>query len=264
LINLIYKHSPQAGIEDPNPPATCISAAGNQGGKVRSEKARASEQRCRASAAGSYATKLISLRTAPTRVCSVSGDGFCQARDCESRRWRQALRRKCKAIVNTQIVEETLEWRFSSITICVRDASGETWRAISRCWSCPAKTRRRGAGKIAPIVDESVRSPTLPHHARLMVVRAAQAIGSRRRKRLSVGGRCWQGTRRIWPSPGGTKKLSSSQGLRRNYRRLERWSRMLRAHASMPMTRLPLHKHTWDVNSHISKATRKDLRRKVS
>jgi hypothetical protein len=180
--------------------------------------------------------------------------------------WKRALRNKCKDYRYYEIVEETLEGGFDYRYLVLEDQSRNP-RAIQPVFFVRQNLVEGVPGKIRSIVDRVRRIFPRLLTMRVLMVGCSAGTGD-----LGAGDQKDE----TWVA--NVLQASLSTYARQNkaslivlkdfpatYRStLERFP--LNGYAripSMPMTRLPLHYHDWDEYFRtLSKATRKDLRRK--
>jgi Acetyltransferase (GNAT) domain len=187
-----------------------------------------------------------------------------ELRNCDT--WQHAFQSKCKDHRYYEIVEETLEGNFKYHYLLLEDDSGNA-RAILPVFFVRQNLVEGVPGKISSIVD-SVRkiSPGFLTMRVLMVGCAAGTgdLGACDRKdegwvanalqaSLSTCARQNKASLVVLKDFPATYRPALETFLLNGYARIP----------SMPMTRLPLHYNNWDEYFRtLSKATRKDLRRK--
>ena len=187
-----------------------------------------------------------------------------QLQNCDA--WELAFRNKCKDHRYYEIVEETLEGDFEHHYLVLEDVSGNV-RAIQPVFFVRQNLVEGVPGKIRPVVD-FIRK-TFPRFLTMRVLMVGCAAGAGDLGACDEKYEAWV-----------AKALSASL---RTYARQNRASLVVLKDfpakyrptlesfssngytrvPSMPMTRLVLHYHDWDEYFRtLSKATRKDLRRK--
>jgi hypothetical protein len=187
-----------------------------------------------------------------------------EVQNCDA--WKRALRNKCKDHRYYEIVEETLEGGFDYRYLLLEDHSRNP-RAIQPVFFVRQNLVEGVPGKIRSIVDE-IRK-IFPHFLTMRVLMVGCSAGTGDLGACDEKDETWVAN---------VLQASLSTYARQNkaslivlkdfpatYRsKLERFP--LKGYTripSMPMTRLPLHYHDWDEYFRtLSKATRKDLRRK--
>jgi predicted N-acyltransferase len=190
-----------------------------------------------------------------------------QLRDLRnSEAWKRALRNKCKDHRYYEIVEETLECGFEHQYLLLEDAAGNV-RAIQPVFFVRQNLVEGVPGKIRSIVD-GIRK-VLPRFLTMRVLMVGCAAGTGDLGTCDEKDEPWaahalQATLRSYAKQN-KASLVVFKDFPANYRsaletRLSiRYTRI----PSMPMTRLPLPYANWDEYfATLSKATRKDLRRK--
>src|SRR6266567_3389097 len=198
----------------------------------------------------------------PQRVAKVVTRA--QLQNCDA--WELAFRNKCKDHRYYQIVEETLEGDFEHHYLVLEDVSGNV-RAIQPVFFVRQNLVEGVPGKIRSVVD-FIRK-TFPRFLTMRVLMVGCAAGAGDlgacdekyeawvAKALSASLRTYARQNRA--------SLVVLKDFPANYRStLESFSSNGYTRVpSMPMTRLVLHYHDWDEYFRtLSKATRKDLRRK--
>jgi predicted N-acyltransferase len=187
-----------------------------------------------------------------------------EVQNCDA--WKRAFRNKCKDHRYYEIVEETLEGDFEHHYLALQDDSGNV-RAIQPVFFVRQNLVEGVPGKIRSAVD-LVRK-TFPHFLTMRVLMVGCAAGAGEPGACDEKDEAWV-----------AKALHASL---RTYAQQERASLVVLKdfpakyrlaletfHAngyarvpSMPMTRLALNYHDWEeLLRTLSKATRKDLRRK--
>jgi predicted N-acyltransferase len=184
--------------------------------------------------------------------------------DCDA--WRQALQRKCKDYRYYEIVEETLECGFEHQYLLLEDTSGNV-RAIQPVFFVQQNLVEGVPGKIRSIVD-GIRK-VLPRFLTMRVLMVGCGAGTGDLGACEEKDDPWVAnallaTLRTYASRN-KAALVVFKDFPPNYRSaLE--TLVPNAYAripSMPMTQLPLPYANWDEYfGTLSKATRKDLRRK--
>jgi predicted N-acyltransferase len=193
------------------------------------------------------------------RITSLAGLQNCDA-------WPRAFRNKCKDHRYYEIVEETLEGDFEHHYLLLEDDSGGA-RAIQPVFFARQNLVEGVPGKVRSVVD-SIRKvfPRFLTMRVLMVGCAAGTgdLGARDEKDATWVADALQASLRTYARQN-KASLVVLKDFPANYRSsLETFA--LNGYAripSMPMTRLPLRYENWDEYFRtLSKATRKDLRRK--
>jgi hypothetical protein len=184
--------------------------------------------------------------------------------NCEA--WRGALHNKCKDHRYYQIVEETVEGDFDYRYLLLQDGSGKT-RAIQPVFFVRQNLIEGVPGKISSIVDR-IRK-VLPRFLTMRVLMVGCAAGTGDLSACDETDELWvanalQATLSTY-ARNSKASLIVLKDFPATYRsKLETFP--LNGYAripSMPMTRLPLPYQDWDEYFRtLSKATRKDLRRK--
>jgi GNAT acetyltransferase-like protein len=184
--------------------------------------------------------------------------------NCEA--WRGALHNKCKDHRYYQIVEETVEGDFDYRYLLLQDGSGKT-RAIQPVFFVRQNLIEGVPGKISSIVDR-IRK-VLPRFLTMRVLMVGCAAGTGDLSACDETDELWvanalQATLSTY-ARNSKASLIVLKDFPATYRsKLETFP--LNGYAripSMPMTRLPLPYEDWDEYFRtLSKATRKDLRRK--
>src|SRR5215471_20890788 len=183
-----------------------------------------------------------------------------------SETWRQALQNKCKDHRYYEIVEETLECGFEHHYLLLEDATGSV-RAIQPVFFVRQNLVEGVPGKIRSIVD-AVRK-VFPRFLTMRVLMVGCAAGTGDLGACDEKDETWVANVLQASLSTYAKQNKASlivlKDFPATYRsKLERFP--LNGYTripSMPMTRLPLHCHNWDEYFRtLSKATRKDLRRK--
>jgi predicted N-acyltransferase len=187
-----------------------------------------------------------------------------ELRNCEE--WKRAFENKCKDHRYYEIVEETVEGGFEHHYLLLEDASGNT-RAIQPVFFVRQNLVEGVPGKINSIVDR-VRK-IFPRFLTMRVLMVGCAAGAGELDACDTKDEPWVAN---------TLQANLSAYVRQNKAslivlkdfpatyRLDLEMFPLNGYAripSMPMTRLALHYKDWDEYFRtLSKATRKDLRRK--
>ena len=190
-----------------------------------------------------------------------------QLRDLQnSEAWKQALHNKCKDHRYYQIVEETLECGFEHYYLELKDDSGNV-RSIQPVFFVRQNLVEGVPGKIRSIVD-GIRK-TFPRFLTMRVLMIGCAAGTGDMGACDETDEPWvanalQATLRTYAKQN-KASLVVFKDFPASYR-ADLKTLVSNAYAripSMPMTRLPLHYANWDEYfATLSKATRKDLRRK--
>ena len=180
--------------------------------------------------------------------------------------WRRALQDKCKDHRYYEIVEETLQNHFEHHYLVLEDSSGNV-RAIQPVFFVRQNLVEGVPGKIRSIVD--VVRKILPRFLTMRVLMVGCAAGAGELGACSKKDEAWMADalrESLWIFAKQNKaSLVVLKDFPANYRSavgtfaLNGYSRI----PSMPMTRLSLGYENWDEYFRtLSKATRKDLRRK--
>ena len=187
-----------------------------------------------------------------------------ELQNCEA--WRRAFHNKCKNHRYYEIVEETVEGDFDYRYLLLQDGSGKT-RAIQPVFFVRQNLIEGVPGKISSIVDR-VRK-VLPRFLTMRVLMVGCAAGTGDLSACDETDELWvanalQATLSTY-ARNSKASLIVLKDFPATYRsKLETFP--LNGYAripSMPMTRLPLPYKDWDEYFRtLSKATRKDLRRK--
>jgi hypothetical protein len=187
-----------------------------------------------------------------------------ELQNCEA--WRGALHNKCKDHRYYEIVEETVEGGFDYRYLLLEDGLGKT-RAIQPVFFVRQNLIEGVPGKISSIVDR-IRK-VLPRFLTMRVLMVGCAAGTGDLSACDETDELWvanalQATLSIY-ARNSKASLIVLKDFPATYRsKLETFP--LNGYAripSMPMTRLPLPYKDWDEYFRtLSKATRKDLRRK--
>jgi hypothetical protein len=187
-----------------------------------------------------------------------------ELQNCEA--WRGALHNKCKDHRYYEIVEETVEGDFDYRYLLVKDGSGKT-RAIQPVFFVRQNLIEGVPGKFSSIVDR-IRK-VLPRFLTMRVLMVGCAAGTGDLSACDETDEAWvanalQATLSTYARHN-KASLIVLKDFSATYRsKLETF--LLNGYAripSMPMTRLPLPYKDWDEYFRtLSKATRKDLRRK--
>jgi predicted N-acyltransferase len=198
----------------------------------------------------------------PQGVAKVS-----QLRDLRnSEAWQHALQNKCKDHRYYEIVEETLECGFKHHYLQLEDRSGNI-RAIQPVFFVRQNLVEGVPGKIRSIVD-GIRK-LFPRFLTMRVLMIGCGAGAGDLVTCNAKDETWlanalQATLRTYAKQN-KASLVVFKDFPANYRGALQ-TLVSGAYAripSMPMTRLPLHYQNWDEYfATLSKATRKDLRRK--
>ena len=187
-----------------------------------------------------------------------------EVQNCDA--WRQALQNKCKDYRYYEIVEETLECGFEHHYLLLEDASGNV-RAIQPVFFVRQNLVEGVPGKIRSIVD-AIRK-AFPRFLTMRVLMVGCGAGTGDLGACEEKGEQWVANALLVSLRTYARRNKASlvvfKDFPANYRSaLE--TLVSNAYAripSMPMTRLPLPYANWDEYfSTLSKATRKDLRRK--
>ena len=187
-----------------------------------------------------------------------------EVQNCDA--WRQALQNKCKDYRYYEIVEETLECGFEHHYLLLEDASGNV-RAIQPVFFVRQNLVEGVPGKIRSIVD-AIRK-AFPRFLTMRVLMVGCGAGTGDLGTCEEKGEQWVANALLVSLRTYARRNKASlvvfKDFPANYRSaLE--TLVSNAYAripSMPMTRLPLPYANWDEYfSTLSKATRKDLRRK--
>jgi predicted N-acyltransferase len=187
-----------------------------------------------------------------------------EVRNCDA--WKRAFENKCKDHRYYEIVEETVEGAFEHHYLLLEDNSGNA-RAIQPVFFVRQNLVEGLPGKISSVVDR-VRK-IFPRFLTMRVLMVGCAAGTGDLDARDAKDESWiANTLQTSLSVYATQHKASLVVLKdfpATYRsELETFS--LNGYAripSMPMTRLPLHYKDWDEYFRtLSKATRKDLRRK--
>ena len=187
-----------------------------------------------------------------------------ELQDCDA--WERAFRNKCKDHRYYEIVDETLEGGFEHHYLVLEDDSGEV-RAIQPVFFVRQNLVEAVPGKIRSIVD-LVRK-ILPRFLTMRVLMVGCAAGTGDLGACDEKDEVWV-ARALHTCLGAYARQNRAslvvlKDFPANYRpTLESFSSNGYTRVpSMPMTRLVLHYHDWDEYFRtLSKATRKDLRRK--
>src|SRR5215467_6889901 len=183
-----------------------------------------------------------------------------------SEAWKRALRNKCKDHRYYEIVEETLECGFEHHYLQLEDGSGDV-RAIQPVFFVRQNLVEGVPGKIRSIVD-GIRK-VFPRFLTMRVLMVGCAAGTGDLGASDKKNEQWvanelQATLRTYAKQN-KASLIVFKDFPANYRSAL-GTLVSNAYAripSMPMTRLPLSYANWDEYFRtLSKATRKDLRRK--
>jgi len=187
-----------------------------------------------------------------------------ELQNCEA--WRRAFHNKCKDHRYYEIVEETVEGDFDYRYLLLQDGSGKT-RAIQPVFFVRQNLIEGVPGKISSIVDR-IRK-VLPRFLTMRVLMVGCAAGTGDLSACDETDELWvanalQATLSTY-ARNSKASLIVLKDFPATYRsKLETFP--LNGYAripSMPMTRLPLPYKDWDEYFRtLSKATRKDLRRK--
>jgi len=187
-----------------------------------------------------------------------------ELQDCDA--WERAFRNKCKDHRYYEIVDETLEGGFEHHYLVLEDDSGEV-RAIQPVFFVRQNLVEAVPGKIRSIVD-LVRK-ILPRFLTMRVLMVGCAAGTGDLGACDEKDEVWV-ARALHTSLGAYARQNRAslvvlKDFPAKYRPALETLRT-NGHAripSMPMTRLALHYRNWDEYFRtLSKATRKDLRRK--
>jgi predicted N-acyltransferase len=187
-----------------------------------------------------------------------------ELQNCDA--WKRAFRNKCKDRRYYEIVEETLEGDFEHHYLQLEDDSGNV-RAIQPVFFVRQNLVEGVPGKIRSVVD--LIRKRFPRFLTMRALMVGCAAGAGDLGACDEGGEAWvakalSASLRTYARQNGAS-LVVLKDFRAKYRpALESLSSNGYARIpSMPMTRLPLHYDDWDEYFRtLSKATRKDLRRK--
>src|SRR5262245_60761104 len=180
--------------------------------------------------------------------------------------WKRALQNKCKDHRYYEIVEETLECGFEHHYLLLEDRSANA-RAIQPVFFVRQNLVEGIPGKIRSVVD--LIRKVFPHFLTMRVLMVGCGAGTGDLGACDENDEPWvanalQATLRAYARRN-KASLIVFKDFPANYRSVL-GTRRLNGYAripSMPMTRLPLHYENWDEYfGTLSKATRKDLRRK--
>lgn len=187
-----------------------------------------------------------------------------ELQDCDA--WRQAFRDKCKDHRYYEIVEETLEGDFEHHYLVLTDQSG-TIRAIQPIFFVRQNLVEGVPGKIRSVVDFVRKKFPRFLSMRVLMVGCAAGAGDlgvcdekdeawvTKALRASLETYAWQNRASLVV----LKDFPAKYRVALDTFRTNGYARV----PSMPMTRLALHYQNWDEYFRtLSKATRKDLRRK--
>src|SRR5436190_11740549 len=187
-----------------------------------------------------------------------------ELQNCEA--WKRALQNKCKDHRYYEIVEETLHNSFEYHHLLLEDHSGNA-RAIQPVFFVRQNLVEGVPGKIRSLVD-FVRK-TFPHFLTMRVLMVGCAAGAGDLGACDEKYEAWVTTGLLASLRNYARQTRASLVVLKDFPAkyrpaLEAFSSNGYARIpSMPMTRLPLHYHDWDEYFRtLSKATRKDLRRK--
>jgi predicted N-acyltransferase len=180
--------------------------------------------------------------------------------------WKRAFRNKCKDHRYYEIVDETLEGDFEHHYLVLKDDSGNV-RAVQPMFFVRQNLVEGVPGKIRSVVD-FIRKK-FPRFLTMRVLMVGCAAGAGDLGACDEKDDAWL-AKALHASLGtyarqNRASLIAFKDFPAKYRpALEAFSSNGYARIpSMPMTRLPLHYHDWDEYFRtLSKATRKDLRRK--
>jgi hypothetical protein len=187
-----------------------------------------------------------------------------ELRNCSA--WERAFQNKCKDYRYYEIVEETLQCGFEHYYLLIEDGSGNA-HAIQPMFFVRQNLVEGVPGKVRSIVD-GIRK-IFPRLLTMRVLMVGCAAGTGDLDASEEKGEGWvanalRASLRTYASQR-KASLIVLKDFPANYRstldtlRLNGYARI----ASMPMTRLALHYEDWDEYFRtLSKATRKDLRRK--
>ncbi len=184
--------------------------------------------------------------------------------DCDS--WQRAFHDKCKDHRYYEIVEETLDGDFEHHYLRIEDQSGAV-RAIQPLFFVRQNLVEGVPGKIRSVVD--VVRKTFPRFLTMRVLMVGCAAGTGDLGACDKNDGAWVANALQTSLQTCARQNKASlivlKDFPANYRpALETFSSKGYVRIpSMPMTRLALHYHSWDDYFRtLSKATRKDLRRK--
>ncbi|PYK12839.1 MAG: GNAT family N-acetyltransferase [Verrucomicrobia bacterium] len=180
--------------------------------------------------------------------------------------WNRALQSKCKDHRYYEIIEETLQDSFEYHHLLLQDDSGNI-RAIQPVFFVRQNLIEGVPGKISSIVDR-VRK-ILPRFLTMRVLMIGCAAGTGDLAACEEKDEMWVANALQASLSNYAKRNKASLVVLKDFpatyrSKLEPFSANGYARIpSMPMTRLPLHYNNWDEYFRtLSKATRKDLRRK--
>src|SRR5438093_2366678 len=187
-----------------------------------------------------------------------------ELQDCEA--WKRAFQNQCKDHRYYEIVEETLHCGFEHYYLLLKDNSGNV-RAIQPMFFVRQNLVEGVPGKIRSIVD--VVRKIFPRFLTMRVLMVGCGAGTGDLGACNEKDETWaadalRASLRIFARQN-KASLVVLKDFPANYRsELETFSSAGYVRIpSMPMTRLPLHFENWDEYFRtLSKATRKDLRRK--
>jgi predicted N-acyltransferase len=187
-----------------------------------------------------------------------------ELRNCDA--WQRAFHNKCKDHRYYEIVEETLEGGFEYRYLLLEDSSGNT-RAVQPVFFLRQNLIEGVPGKIRSVVD-AIRK-ILPRFLTMRVLMVGCAAGTGDLDACEEKDEAWVANALQASLSTYARQNKASLIVLKDFPatyRSELKTFPLNGYAripSMPMTRLPLHYHNWDEYFRtLSKATRKDLRRK--
>lgn len=187
-----------------------------------------------------------------------------ELRNCEA--WERAFHNKCKDRRYYEIVEETLKDGFEHRYLLLEDSSGKA-RAVQPVFFVRQNLVEGVPGKVSSFVDR-VRK-IFPRFLTLRVLMVGCAAGTGDLGACDERDETWVANALQASLPNYAKRNKASLVVLKDFPatyRLELETFPINGYArvpSMPMTRLPLPYNNWDEYFRtLSKATRKDLRRK--
>jgi predicted N-acyltransferase len=187
-----------------------------------------------------------------------------ELRNCSA--WQRAFHNRCKDHRYYEIVEETLEGGFEYRYLLLEDSSGNT-RAVQPVFFLRQNLIEGVPGKIRSVVD-AIRK-ILPRFLTMRVLMVGCAAGTGDLDACEEKDEAWVANALQASLSTYARQNKASLIVLKDFPatyRSELETFPLNGYAripSMPMTRLPLYYHNWDEYFRtLSKATRKDLRRK--
>ena len=187
-----------------------------------------------------------------------------ELRNCDA--WERAFHNKCKDRRYYEIVEETLKDGFEHRYLLLEDSSGNA-RAVQPVFFVRQNLVEGVPGKVSSIVDR-VRK-IFPRFLTMRVLMVGCAAGTGDLGACDERDETWVANSLQASLPNYAKRNKASLVVLKDFPatyRLELETFPINGYAripSMPMTRLPLPYNNWDEYFRtLSKATRKDLRRK--